>query len=208
MCRLRRWLAPFLLVLLTAGCVQAQYEADARWLAENLELTDSSVVADVGAGEGELTVALAEYIGETGRIYSTELGEDAIEELRAAIEEAELTNTTVTVREGHPMRTNLPEGCCDALVMRRVYHHIDEPAPWNESLYRTLRPGGRLAIIDFLPWGGTEAEDPADRDSGNQHGITAETVVTELERAGFTIVSSEVRSDEDVYVLARKPANP
>lgn len=204
---LRGPLLALLVLLLTTGCAQAQYEADARWLAVNLPLTDSSVIADVGAGEGELTIALAEYIGEAGRIYSTELGEGSIDELRAAIEDAALTNTPVTVRAGRSDRTNLPEACCDALVMRRVYHHIDDPGPWNENLYRTLKPGGRLAIIDFLPWGGTQAEDPENRDQGDTHGINAETIVRELERAGFTILSSEVRDDDDIYVLAERPAD-
>lgn len=209
MLRPSRRLLPSLIILLgllAAACAEAQtYEQDARWLADVLALTDSSVVADVGAGEGELTVALAEHVGPAGRIYSTELGEESVAELRPEIEEAGLSH--VTVRAGRPLRTNLPEGCCDALVMRRVYHHIDEPEPWNESLYRTLRPGGRLAIIDFLPWGGAEAEDPENRDEGDTHGVTLETVVAELERAGFAVLSSELRDEDDVYVVARRPAD-
>ena len=53
--------------------------------------------------------------------------------------------------EGAAAATNLPPACCDAIFMRDVYHHITEPEAFNKSLAASLKPGGRLAVIDFPP---------------------------------------------------------
>ena len=81
--------------------------------------------------------------------------------------------------------TNLPGECCDALFLRNVYHHITEPAAFNQSLYATARPGARLAIIDAPPDKGSElpAGVPANRGG---HGATV--VIDELAVAGFVHV--------------------
>lgn len=174
---------------------------DANWLIEVLELKEGSVVADIGAGDGDETIEIAKHVGSDGHVYSTELGSEKIQNLRSAINGTELNN--VTVIEGDPIQTNLPEQCCDALYMRRVYHHFEDPASMNQSLWNSLKPGGRLAVIDFEPRG-SEAE-PSGRDSNDQHGVTAETVVNELEQAGFQLVSSENKSGRDIYVVMEKP---
>lgn len=191
-----------LTVTATANIAACQSRSDVNWLIDVLELKEGSVVADIGAGDGDQTLSVARHVGPEGRVYSTELGSGSVRELRAEVEDAEVTN--VTVIEGHPRRTNLPGECCDALFMRRVYHHITDPPSFNRSLFQSLKPGGRLAVIDFEPRG-SEAE-PGGRASGRSHGVTAETVVEELKRAGFTLVSSEERSGRDIYVVVQKPA--
>lgn len=194
-------LSMFFGLTLTA-CVTAQpNSADIEWLIESLQLTEGSVVADIGAGDGGQTLAIADHIGSDGHIYSTELGEESLEELRENVDWAGVGN--VTVLEGHPTQTNLPEECCDAIYMRRVYHHIGDPSSFNVSLLNSLKPGGRLAIIDFEPRG-DEAE-PGGRASGGNHGVTAETVVEELTQAGFVLVSNEPQSGRNFYVLLQKP---
>ena len=67
--------------------------------------------------------------------------------------------TNVTVLEGGAATTNLPDACCDAVFLRLVYHHIIEIAPFNKSVYASLKPGGRLAIIDFVPEKGSKLPD-------------------------------------------------
>jgi ubiquinone/menaquinone biosynthesis C-methylase UbiE len=49
------------------------------------------------------------------------------------------------VVEGGLAQTNLPDECCDAVFMRHVYHHFGDPPAMNASLFRSLKPGGRLA---------------------------------------------------------------
>jgi ubiquinone/menaquinone biosynthesis C-methylase UbiE len=114
-----------------------------------LALETGKVVADVGAGKGELTFALASEVGSKGRVFSTEIDPARLQRLREAATGARLDN--VTVVEAHSGETGLPPNCCDAIVLRRVYHHLTDPSKINASLLRSLRPGGVLAVIDFPP---------------------------------------------------------
>lgn len=197
----------FILLFITvssAGACAQDHAPDVKWLVNVLEIEDGSVVADIGAGDGDHSLALAEYIGNEGHIYSTELGSESLQELRKTVNSASVNN--VTVVEGHPKQTNLPEECCDAIFLRRVYHHFDDPLTMNMSMWQSLKPGGKLAVIDFKPRQ-SESTDPAGRDQGSQHGITAETAIKELEEVGFILVKNEQRSGRNIYVVMEKPAD-
>ena len=188
-----------------AGCAAAQDDiaADAERLTGALRLREGHAVADIGAGRGQLTVALARVVGPSGRVYATEVDSGRLRDIREAAESAGLAN--VTVLEAHAARTNLPEACCDALVMRRVYHHIGSPRQMNASMLESLRPGGLLAVVDFAP-DGAESDDPEGRDTGDQHGVTSETVAGELRDAGFEIVTIEQRAGSDRFMVVARRA--
>jgi len=143
-------------------------------LRQVLALEAGSVVADVGAGKGELTVALAREVKSNGRVFSTEIDARRLKELREVVVDAKLDN--VTVVEARSRETGLPPNCCDAIVLRRVYHHLTDPASINASLLRSLRPGGVLAVIDFPPpffW------------SRGSLGVPAKAVIDEVTASGF-----------------------
>jgi len=161
-----------------------QAELDVPELVKVLELKPGMTVADVGAGGGAFTVVLGKWIGE-GRVFATDIGERQLREIRAYAEKEGLKN--VTVIEGAAASTNLPAACCDAIFMRDVYHHIIAIEAFDKSLLASLKPGGRLAIIDFRgrPGSAIPAGVPANRGG---HGIPPEVVVDELKAAGFTHV--------------------
>ena len=185
---------------------QGEFASDAARLVTALKLHAGQTVADIGAGGGQLTVELAREVGPSGHVYATELDEDRLRDIRQATESAGLKN--VSVIEAHATRTNLPDRCCDALVLRRVYHHIDDPRLMNASLRQSLKPGGLLAVIDFVP-DSAESADPGNRDTGDQHGVTSATVVRELGEAGFEVVAVEKGNRPDRYmVVVRRPAAP
>lgn len=202
---MRQWLCILLIASSAVASACAQETEDSDWLIEVLEIDKGSVVAEVGAGDGSLTLAIARHIGREGTMYSSELGADSVQYLRQVVASAPVSN--VRVVEGHPERTNFPEACCDALFMRRVYHHFEDPASMNNSIWEALKPGGRLAVIDFAPHGG-ESSAPDERAMDSGHGVTFETVVKELSQAGFIQVSPDQRSGRDVYVVMRKPEDP
>ena len=143
-------------------------------LRQVLALEAGRVVADVGAGKGELTVALAREVRSNGRVFSTEIDATRLKKLRDVVAGSKLDN--ITVVEAHDHGTGLPSNCCDAIVLRRVYHHLTDPARINADLLRSLRPGGVLAVIDFPPpffW------------SRGSLGVPENAVISEVTSSGF-----------------------
>jgi ubiquinone/menaquinone biosynthesis C-methylase UbiE len=205
----RNRLLPMVAVLATVlafpgtATAQDEYASDAARLVTALQLRPGRTVADIGAGRGQLTMALAREVAPTGQVYATELDPDRLRDIRQATESAGFKN--VTVIEAHATRTNLPEQCCDALVLRRVYHHFANPRLMNASMRQSLKPGGLLAVIDFAP-DSAESADPPGRANGNQHGVTSATVVRELTQAGFELVAVEKGSRAGRFmVVVRRP---
>ena len=141
-------------------------------------------VADVGAGGGAITVVLGKWIGD-GQVFATDIGERQLRVIREYVEKEGLKN--VTVIEGAAAATNLPAACCDAIFMRDVYHHITAVEAFNKSLLASLKPGGRLAIIDFPPDPGSKLPNGVPANRGG-HGIPYAVVIDEIKAAGFTHV--------------------
>jgi ubiquinone/menaquinone biosynthesis C-methylase UbiE len=179
---------------------------EAARLVEVLELQSGATVADIGAGSGEMTVALARQLGPDSRVYGTDINRDRLREIEEAAAAAGLEN--IVVLEGAADETNLPDDCCDAIFVRRVYHHFGDPPAMNASIRRALKPGGRFAVLDFAPRGRvTDKVPPPQRASGATHGVTAEAVVEELEAAGFDDVRIETGDWPGgmFLVMARNP---
>ena len=155
----------------------------------------------MGAGDGELSIAAAKSVGAGGRVYTSELGDDRVKALRGKVQASELKH--ITVVEGDPVKTNFPDGACDALFMRNVYHHFTDPAKINASIAASMKSGARLAVVDFTP-PDKEAERPADRAKDGMHGVTSETVSRELAAAGFQSITSETGARRWFMVVATR----
>lgn len=154
-----------------------QAAAEVPRLATLLEIGPGSTVADVGAGFGAWTAELARLVGPAGRVYASDVGEKQLAALRGWIAKESFTN--VTVIEGAADSSNLPAGCCDAILIRDVYHHLTQPAAIVRSLADALKPGGRLALIDFPPGQGSSLPAGVPENRGG-HGVPAEVVIREV----------------------------
>jgi ubiquinone/menaquinone biosynthesis C-methylase UbiE len=170
---------------------------------EALHARSQSTLCEIGAGTGELTLEAARRVGPEGHVYTSELGDDRVRTLRERVGSSRLPQITVVT--GDPAQTNFPQAACDALFMRNVYHHFAEPAAMNASIEAALKPGGRVAVVDFRP-PGDEAASPADRDNDGTHGVTADTVSRELQAAGFVPITTESGTGRWFMVVAAKPA--
>jgi SAM-dependent methyltransferase len=163
-------------------------QAEAEKLATLLDWKPGRVVAEIGAGDGRITLLAAERVGSTGLVYSTELDPEKLAKLQSLAANKNLLNIVV-VKAGIA-DTNLPPSCCDSVFMRNVYHHFTQPTKIDASLLRSLKPGGKLAVIDFPP-GKMRAFSPVRNVPKNRggHGIPQKVLIDELAAAGFQVVS-------------------
>ena len=146
-------------------------------LAEMLMLQPGMTVADVGAGFGAWTTRFAGSVGPQGRVYASDLGAAQLTALRESVRRERLNN--VTVVEAGVSSTNLPPLCCDVILIRDAYHHFTSPDEIARSLAASLKPGGRLAVIDFPPRPNTDV--PAGvRANRRGHGVPPEIVQEEV----------------------------
>jgi predicted methyltransferase len=176
-------------LLLAAAACGAEPEQEIARLAGVVELGPGMTVADIGAGDGSFAVELAAAVGTEGRVYATEIEAEKRETIAAAAEEAGVTN--LEVREAKFDGTNLPDACCSVIWMRRVYHHLSDPAAVNASVWSALEPGGHFVVVDFPPtWYLRFLAPEGVGESRSRHGIEPADALVELRAAGFTVVET------------------
>jgi predicted methyltransferase len=140
-----------------------------------LKLKPEAVVADIGSGTGYFSVRFAHMVPK-GRVYGLDTEPDMVKYLADRAKHAGLKNVTaVQARPGNPQ---LPEQA-DLVILVDVYHHIDNREQYFHHLQKSLKPGGRLAIIDFR-MDSPEGPPKAAR-------IAPEQVRAELQRAGYAL---------------------
>ena len=152
-------------------------EMEVPRLVQVLELEPGMTVADVGAGFGAWTMAFSRWLGPSGRVYASDIGAAQLTALRQSVTRERLNN--VTVVEAGVNTTNLPPLCCDAILVRDAYHHFTSPDDIVKGLAASLKPGGRLAVIDFPPRPNSDV--PAGvRANRRGHGVPPEIVQQEV----------------------------
>ncbi len=165
-------------------------------------MREGVTVCEIGAGNGDLSLEVAKLVGPGGRVFASELGDARVKTLKERVTGSGLSH--VTVVPGDAVKTNFPDAACDALFMRNVYHHFAEPSKMNASIAAALKPGARLAVVDFTPPPGGEARDPADRGKDGSHGLSPESLSRELKEAGFEPVAVDAGSQRWFMVVVTR----
>ncbi|HLW80674.1 MAG TPA: methyltransferase domain-containing protein [Candidatus Acidoferrales bacterium] len=206
-CVLRRSsLSLLALSVLAAPCfAQGTWRQEADRLSALLEWHAGGIVAEIGAGRGELTLEAAQRVGLSGKVYTTELPDNL-----APLKELAAEHKNIVAIQAAEASTNLPPACCDSIFMRLVYHHLTKPADVDASIFRSLKPGGRLAVIDEPPAKGSTIPPGVPRNRLG-HGIPQKILISELTTAGFKLEHIENHwPASDAYhpiycVVFRKP---
>ena len=150
-------------------------------IAGLLALTAGSVVADVGAGAGEWSVRLAQRVGPRGKVHATEVVPIQVESVRRMAAARRLLNVEAVLSTQDDV--TLPSSCCDAMLLRLVYHAFDNPAKMRDGIRQAMKPGGLVLIIDFRP--------------------LVDTLASEMKTAGFEHVRSIAswQGQDGVYAM-------
>jgi ubiquinone/menaquinone biosynthesis C-methylase UbiE len=114
-----------------------------------LQLKPGNVVADIGAGTGLFDAALAKAVGPAGKVYAEDVDQGLIDAIGRKQREFQITNiVTVLGKFTDPM---LPSTNVDLAMINDVLHHIEDRATFLKNLAKYLKPGGRIAVIEFIP---------------------------------------------------------
>ncbi len=116
-------------------------------IVDALGLAPSQAVADIGAGTGAYLDPLAAAVGTDGAVYAVELSPVFVAHLNERVAATGLAH--VHVVQSTPTATNLPDASVDLAILVDVYHHLDDPGALLADLARAMRPGGRLALVEF-----------------------------------------------------------
>lgn len=147
-----------------------------------LALRPDAIVADIGAGTGYFSMRFARMLPK-GKVYAVDLEPDMVRHLAARAKREQLANVVAVQAAVDDPR--LPEGV-DLVLLVDTYHHLGDPVRYFSSLKRSLKPQGRVAIVDFTL--DSELGPPP------RARVEAEQVKKEFARAGYKL------SDEHLFL--------
>lgn len=201
--RRTRIVASLILILSLTGCAEVNYQrlndpSRDTWqkpqgVIEQLSITPGSRVADLGAGGGYFTWHLARAVGARGTVYAVDINPAALDMIFREM----VARGTPNVRpvRARPHDPRLPEPV-DLVFSCNTYRQISDRVAYFRSLASSLRPGGRVAILDFHPRGFFPGL------FGDR--ITKEDVRSEMEAAGYRLVSDHDLLDRQHFQVFAK----
>lgn len=123
-----------------------QEEENVALAIENMSLNPKSVVADIGAGTGYYTFRIAPKVSE-GKVYAVDVQDPFLSSLNKRKDDLGLSN--VEVVKGGSQSPNLPDASLDLAIMVDVYHELEFPMEMLQSIYKALKPNGRLLLLEY-----------------------------------------------------------
>jgi ubiquinone/menaquinone biosynthesis C-methylase UbiE len=145
-----------------------------------LGLKDGHVVADLGCGTGFFARRMARAVAPTGKVYAVDIQPEMLELLRRYVKDEAVTGVEPVL--GTETDPKLPEGALDRLLMADVYHEFQQPKPMLEAIRRSLKPGGKVALIEYRLEGQSASHIRA------EHRMSEKQVLAEWLPAGFRLV--------------------
>ena len=150
-------------------------------IMDALNIADGSIVADLGAGGGWFTALLAQRVGPKGLVYAEDIQRDMIQAIKRRIQRENLTNVRPIL--GTTKDSNLPHGL-DAVVIMGAYNEMEDPVALLKDAATSLKPQGRIGIVEYTAGAGGPGPDPDQR-------VSPETVIKGATAAGLPVVSQQ-----------------
>lgn len=161
-----------------------------------LRLAPGMHVADIGAGTGFFTIPIAEQVGPSGHVWAVDLQPEMLARLEVKLGGSTLPITTVAARA---TETTLAHEAVDLVFFGSVWHELDDPALVLAEARRVLRPGGRVAIIDWR----TDVANPPGPPA--HHRIARDEVVRVLQAERWHVRSAQNVAGYTYLVIADIP---
>ncbi|MBI5364930.1 MAG: class I SAM-dependent methyltransferase [Planctomycetes bacterium] len=157
---------------------ERQKELKVDLVIAKLELPRDAAVGDLGCGPGLFTLALAVACPD-GVVFASDIEPAQIDRVRERVEERGLRNVVPVLASTNDPR--FPRQALDLVFVADTYHHLEDRIAYFKQLKDVLRPGGRLAIVEYKP-GKLPVGPPPD------HKLPDGLMDRELERAGWVLI--------------------
>jgi protein-L-isoaspartate O-methyltransferase len=131
---------------------EREREEEPERMLEQLQLRPGLAVADVGAGVGYHAARIARRVGPQGTVWAVEVQPEMLEKLRERMRAQGIANVRPVL--GDALDPGLPAGAIDLILMVDVYHELENPREMLDRMVAALKPGGRIAFVEY------RAEDP------------------------------------------------
>lgn len=112
-----------------------------------LEIDAGDSVADIGAGSGVITMMIADLVGTGGTIYAVDIQPEMLAAIKVKTDAAGIEH--VELVRGTTKTPKLPPNSCDLAFMVDVYHEFDFPYEMLKGIVDGLKPGGRIAFVEY-----------------------------------------------------------
>jgi cyclopropane fatty-acyl-phospholipid synthase-like methyltransferase len=157
-----------------------------------LGLAPGKIVCDIGAGPGYFTLRAAKRVGERGRVFAVDVDPRILDALRERLEKAGVRNVTpVLALADDPL---LPPRSCDLVLVVDAYHHFPDRPRYLGRLAALLRPGGRLANVDWRK-NDTAFGPPMD------HRVAREDFLADAAKAGLRVVAEPTFLPHQYFIV-------
>ena len=147
-----------------------------------LHVAEGTTVADLGAGGGWFTMRLARRVGPNGRVYAVDVQRLMIEAIRRRIEREGLQDIVIPVLGSYDDPKLPADARTDAVLIVDAFHEMQDPVVLLKNVARTLKPQGRIGIIDYREGEGGPGPDAAER-------VPPSVVMSEATAAGLKFVA-------------------
>jgi SAM-dependent methyltransferase len=160
---------------------EREREEQPQEVLDSLNIREAQAVADLGAGSGYYSFRMAERVGSRGTVYAIDIEPLMLQFIRERADRERVTNIKTVVST--PTDPALPPNSIDLLLMVDVYHELEHPFEVMQKVYGALRPGGRVALVEY------RGEDPKVMIKA-VHKMTEKQVIAELRAANFRHVET------------------
>jgi ubiquinone/menaquinone biosynthesis C-methylase UbiE len=152
------FLVTFIFVLITHSSAQEDRQkffndlaGSPEWqpdkVIETLAIEKGWYIGDLGAGGGYYTYRFAEGTGSSGKVFAADINEEFLAGIDKTAKEKGLKNVQIILSD--PDDSNFDDNSLDLIFIRNAFHHIDSKNQYVKNLAEKLKPGGKIALIDY-----------------------------------------------------------
>ena len=164
-------------------------------LIRTMGLQPGMTVADVGTGIGYMLPFLSRRVAPGGRVIAEDIFDDFLASAKQRVENQKLDN--VTFVKGTETDPNLPEAAVDIVLALDVYHHFDYPEKMLAAIHKSLKPGGRLVVVEYYK----RQEAMAGGRALTHIRLDMPDVIKEIEANHFHLIAEKEHIPDSQYLL-------